>query len=353
MIGQYIRMSFAAILILLSISSCSHRELLDADDRHYFRIYLDQDIKNVTTGFYDSDLEKPEYTPPQVFRAMLASPETGEIVSERYVSNSGSDENGDYIEGYLIAPEGTYDFMAYELGSSVTMIGNEDDFYGIEAYTMRIEDHLMGYIPATRDEVDEMLIVSQPDHFFHSVHENIDVRRNERTDTLRTESGEWFSAHSMVKSYYLQVRVAGFEYIRTAASLLSGMAGSVRVFTHDELEPSDSVHVFFGMKYTGRQKMQKSSSTFATLYATFNTFGKIPDIRNIYSLNLEFSLSDGSTQVEKIDITDMFETPLVKENQWILLEKEIEIKPPPGANVGGGLSPGVEGWKDIEAEIIM
>ena len=64
-------------------------------------------------------------------------------------------------------------------------------------------------------------------------------------------------------------------------------------------------------------------------------------------------MSDGSTQVEKIDITDMFETPLVKENQWILLEKEIEIKPPPGANVGGGLSPGVEGWKDIEAEIIM
>ena len=48
----------------------------------------------------------------------------------------------------------------------------------------------------------------------------------------------------------------------------------------------------------------------------------------------------------------MFDTPLVKENQWILLDKTIEIIPPEGSG-GGGMKPGVENWKDVEAEIIM
>ena len=73
----------------------------------------------------------------------------------------------------------------------------------------------------------------------------------------------------------------------------------------------------------------------------------------LYLISFEFSLSDGSTQVEKIDITDMFDTPEVKDKQWILLEHEIEIKPPAGDGQSGGLSPGVEGWEDIKSEIIM
>ena len=342
-----------ALLSVLSVVSCEHRELLDPNYSHYVRIYLDEDIKNVTCGFYDPDLERPEYKAPEVFRAMLASPETGEIVSERYLSNSGSDEKGRYIEGYMVAPEGTYDFLAYQLGSNVTVVRDEDDFYGMRAYTRQINDRYMEYLPATRKELDESLIVNQPDHMFHSVHENVKVKRTVGPDTLRTASGDFFSAHSMVKSYYLQVRVTGFEYITTAVSLMSGMAGSVRMTAHEEFDQADSVHVFFGMKYTGRERLPKSSSTAATLYATFNTFGKIPDIKSIYSISFEFSLSDGSTQVEKIDITDMFDTPEVKDKQWILLEHEINIEPPSGADIGGGLSPGVEGWKDINAEIEM
>jgi len=352
MSGRIMTFIVTMLMTLLCIS-CEHRELLDPDNRHYVRIYLDEDIKNVTCGFYDPDLERPEYKSPEIFRAMLASPETGEIVSERYLSNSGCDEKGRYIDGYLIAPAGTYDFLAYQLGSNVTLIENEKDFYGMEAYTMPISERLLGYLPATREDLDENLIVNQPDHLFHSVHEQIDVRRSTEPDTLRTASGDFFSAHSMAKSYYLQIRVKGFEHIRTAVSLMSGMAGSVPVRCHEAFDPADSVHVFFGMKYTGRERLPRSGSTAATLYATFNTFGKIPDIKSIYSISFEFSLSDGSTQVEKIDITDMFDTPEVKDKQWILLEHEIEIKPPAGDGQSGGLSPGVEGWEDIKSEIIM
>ena len=38
---------------LAFITSCEHRELTDPTDIHYVRVYLDEQIKNVTYGFYD------------------------------------------------------------------------------------------------------------------------------------------------------------------------------------------------------------------------------------------------------------------------------------------------------------
>ena len=60
--------------------------------------------------------------------------------------------------------------------------------------------------------------------------------------------------------------------------------------------------------------------------------------------------TDGSAQVEEIDLTDKFNTSLALENQWILLDRKIIIKP---IDSGGGMTPGVENWKDIEADIYM
>ena len=44
-----------AILFLFIpfFSSCEHRELSDPNTGHYLRVYLDEEIKNVTCGFYD------------------------------------------------------------------------------------------------------------------------------------------------------------------------------------------------------------------------------------------------------------------------------------------------------------
>lgn len=351
--GRIPNMFILIILALLVSISCEHRELLDPQGMHYIRIYLDEDIRNVTYGFYNPDLERPEYKSPQVFRAVLASPETGRIVSEKYLSNSGEDERGRYIDGYMPAMAGTYDFLAYQMGSVVTLVENADNYNTMRAYTKQISSRLMEYLPATRQNIDEGHIVNQPDLFFHSAHRGIKVRNNTYIDTLLTAEGDYFTAHSMVQSYYIQVRVSGFEYIRSAVSLLGGLAGSSKISGHGEFEMSDSVYVFFGMKYTGKERHAASETTTATLYATFNTFGKLPDAKNVYAICFEFSLSDGSTQMERIDITDMFDTPIVRDKQWILLEDEILIKPPEGADKGGGLNPGVDDWEDVQAEITM
>ena len=39
------------------------------------------------------------------------------------------------------------------------------------------------------------------------------------------------------------------------------------------------------------------------------------------------------------------------ENQWILLDKEINITKPIGGT--GGMDPGVEGWNEKEADLFM
>lgn len=350
----YLSLRYLLVLsLLLTFFSCEHRELTEPQNTHYVRVYLDEEIKNVTCGFYNESCEKPEYERPSVLRAILANPQTGEIVSERMLRNHGEDERGHYIDGYMAAPVGTYNFMVYEFGSSITLIKDEHNFYEITAYTNPIGDNLLQYLPATRNEVDEDNIATAPEHLFHYAQKGLVVPFSKEIDTLRDNNGNYFTACSIVKSYYIQVNVKGFEYISSAVSLLNGVAGSVLMHTPDEYCAEDSVHVFFGMNYIGKRQAKVGITTVATLYATFNTFGKIDNIPSVYTLNFEFTKSDGTSQVEKIDITHLFETEIVKENRWIILDYEIEIVPPDGENNGGGMKPGVEGWKDIEAEITM
>ena len=143
------------------------------------------------------------------------------------------------------------------------------------------------------------------------------------------------------------MKIKGFEYVSTAVSLMSGMAGS-KTMHNRAMNEADPVNIFFNLKYTEVENSRDGNSKTAVLYTTFNTFGKLPKENNIYTLNFEFTRSDGSTQTESIDITSMFDEPLVKYEQWILLEKEIEITPTEST---GGLKPGVDGWGDVWSDI--
>lgn len=344
--------SVSVFILMFVLTGCEHRELIDPSTGHYLRIYLDEEIKNVTYGFYDEDLEHPEYKRPHVMRVMLADPVSGEIVSERYFQNQGEDERGYYIDGFIGAEAGTYNLLVYNFGSTVTHIRNERDYYTMQAYTNPISEHYLQYLPSSRQEIDDKDMMNEPEHLFHEVGEPIVIPKTNKVDTLKNASGDWFIAHSVVKSYYLQIRIKGIEWVRTAVSLLSGMARASVLHRHNGMVTSDPVNIFFSMNYTGKQKARDGSETMeAVLYTTFNTFGKIPGVTTELMLNFEFVRSDGTSQVETLDITSMFDTPIVKEKQWILLDHEIVITPPEGAEVGGGMTPGVDKWEEVESEI--
>ena len=333
--------------LCLWLTACEHRPLEDPNDGHYIRVYVNEQIKNVTYGFYDDTREHPEYVRPAVLRLLLADVETGDIRYERYLQSTGLDERGYYIEGYIAAPAGTYNLLLYSFGSATTLIRNERNYYDMQAYTDPISERYLAYLPASRGEYDERRIVFEPDHLFHDVGEPITIRPSTAVDTLRNAAGDYFTAHSVVLSYYLQVRIRGIEWVTSAVSLLSGMAGSTVLHGHRDLVETDPVQLFFDMQYTDRKRA--SGTTTAVLYTTFNTFGKLPEAPSVYTLNFEFIKTDGSSQVEKLEITPLFDTPQVREEQWILLDHEIVITPPDGA--AGGMTPGVDDWEDVTTDV--
>lgn len=347
---KYFFRSIVVCCSLMMLVACEHRELSDPNTGHYLRVYLNEEIKNVTCGFYDENLKRPEYTRPSVLRAVLADPESGRIVSERYLQNQGQDERGYYIDGYIGAEAGTYNLLVYNFGSATTLIRNEQDYYKMQAYTDAVSERFLQYLPTSRHDIDESSIVYEPEHLFHDVGEPITIPKTNKVDTLRNEAGDFFTAHSVVLSYYLQIRIKGIEWVTSAVSLLSGMAEGAVLHEHHRINEMRPVNLFFDMNYTKLQRTGEGGSV-ATLYATFNTFGKLPDEETIYTLNFEFIKTDGSSQVEKLDITPMFDTPMVKNQQWILLEHEIVITPPPGAETTGGMTPGVDEWGEVETEI--
>ncbi|MBO7317872.1 MAG: hypothetical protein J6U43_04030, partial [Bacteroidales bacterium] len=48
------------LFFVITMTSCEHRPLEDPYNAHYVRIYIDENIKNVTYGFYDDTRKKPE-----------------------------------------------------------------------------------------------------------------------------------------------------------------------------------------------------------------------------------------------------------------------------------------------------
>ena len=340
---------FAFMLVL---TGCEHRELSDPETGHYLRIYVDEQIKNVTYGFYNENLPHPEYKRPRVMRVALADTESGRVVSERFFQGQGEDERGYYIDGYIGAEAGTYNLLVYNFGSAVTHIRNEENYYGMQAYTSPVDEYYLQYLPVSRQEVEDEDIVYEPEHLFHVVEEPLVIQKTNKADTLKTISGEWFTAHSVVKSYYLQLHVKGIEWVTSAVSMLSGMAGSTVLYKHNGMVEENPVNLFFTLNYTDKQTTRDGSGSTAVLYATFSTFGKLSNLPSILTLNFEFRKKDGTSQVEKLDITSEFEKPMAKNEQWILLEHEIVITKPEGSE-SGGLTPGVEGWEEVEGVVYI
>ena len=70
------------------------------------------------------------------------------------------------------------------------------------------------------------------------------------------------------------------------------------------------------------------------------------------TITFEFYTIDGRVQVEKFSLTDIFKTAQVQENGWIILDYIVEIDPPEITDDdGGGISPDVGEWTEIESEI--
>lgn len=342
------------MLALLLYAGCEHRPLEDmtGGENLFLRVYIDENIRNVTYGFYDEAKDKPEYSSPEILRVVMCDENDGKVITERYIRDCGRDSLGYYIQGRINAPNGRYNMLAYNFDTKEIYIRNEKSYPLMTAYTEPLSESEANRFFASRGD-DATNICRQPDHLFVAKVEGIKVNMPEywvNPDTIKTAGNTHPTAQSIVKTYYLQFNVKGVEYVRSAVALISGMAGSKKM-NNGKMVEEDAASIFFSLK-NGKEKYRTSDET-AVAYASFNTFGKLPNTEGYLDVTFEFNTIYNTVQTETFRITDIFETDMAKENQWIIIDKVIEIVPPEDVETGGGISPGVNDWEQIEGGITI
>lgn len=358
--------TLSRILLLIafcaSILSCEHKELCYDHDAHahYVRVYINENLLNVTHGFYNKNYVRPHYQSPQILRLILADPFTGKAIAERFLRNIGHDDRGTYYDGYIVAAPGKYTLLAYNFDTETTLVDGYNNMFTAKAYTNEISTYLRTRIPsraASNSFGADERITYEPDHLFAANCGEVTVPpHTDIVDTLKTTEGDHFTAHSVVRSYYLQIHVSGMQYATSSVGLLTGMSGSSWI-NGEGMNYDDNVTVFFEMQpeaneATGMLRKNKDTSE-VILYTTFNTFGKLPDAENDLEITFDFLTTYGKPYSETINITDLFSTKDAKENQWLLIDYyKISIPdPPPGTGSNDGFKPGVDDWNDVETDL--
>ena len=338
---------------LVICTGCEHRplEMRQYEENIFVRVYYDENIRNVSFGFYDESKKKPEYSSPKMMRVAFFDNVSDKLVSERYLYDCGRDERGYYIQGKMNLPNGKYNMLAYNFDTNEIETRNNNSYYAMSAYTNALSESEANRFFSSRGD-DATNICRQPDHLFVAKVEDVEIDKPiyyEAPDTIKNNTGTYPVAETIVKTYYLQFNIKGVEHVRSAVALISGMAGSKNMHSN-EMVKDDVASIYFNLN-NGKDKA-RTSDDIAVAYASFNTFGKLPHTEGYLDVTFEFNTIYNTVQTEKFRITDIFETEMAKENQWIIIDKVIEIIPPEGSDTGG-MSPGVTDWEQIEGSITI
>ena len=346
--------NLSLMLALLVYAGCEHRplEMRQYEENIFVRVYYDENIRNVSFGFYDESKKRPEYSSPKMMRVAFFDNVSDKLVSERYLYDCGRDERGYYIQGKMNVPNGKYNMLAYNFDTNEIETRNNNSYYAMSAYTNALSESEANRFFSSRGD-DATNICRQPDHLFVAKVEDVEIDKPiyyEAPDTIKNNTGTYPVAETIVKTYYLQFNIKGVEHVRSAVALISGMAGSKNMHSN-EMVKDDVASIYFNLN-NGKDKA-RTSDDIAVAYASFNTFGKLPHTEGYLDVTFEFNTIYNTVQTETFRITDIFETEMAKENQWIIIDKVIEIIPPEDADTGGGMSPGVTDWEQIEGSITI
>lgn len=352
------------------VGSCDFRPLTEPGNTHYVRVYLNERIPNTTEGFYNPDHAKPSFRRPDVMRVALADRTTGRVVAERYLRSQGDDGKGHYYDGYIICDPGEWSLLAWNFDTEATLVSNPSDISSATAYTNVIASHLYNALRASLAsaksgvskgeggedagskadmDLEQEKVVYEPDHLFVAREECVSIGYSETIDTLRTADGEDFTAESIVESWYIQVNVKGISRVSSSIALLSGLGGSKKLLT-SELDPNNPVIDYFEMNSTSVTKADEDTGI---LYTTFCTFGRLPEQSNGFKVAFDVTTKAGQAVSATFDITDEFEKDLAKERRWIILDRTIVIPDVEPGGQGGGFSPGVKDWDDINTDLVI
>lgn len=329
--------------LLLLTTACDRRELIEPTNGHIVRVYLNEEIKNVTTGFYNPALPRPPYTRPDILRVVMYNTATGRMVTDRYLRDVGEDEHGYWVEGYVICEPGSYDMIIYNSALEAIIVKQDANLHDLYATTNPVTFNTMG--TRMHRSASEPLLYNSPDLLFLS-HNRVDIPFSYEIDTINSYVENQIKASAMVETYYLQIQIKGANFVQSVQAVITGMGSEKQLFTQEL--PGGEAALLFEMPIADYE----ITDSIATIYTTFNTFGKLNNVDNTLTITFNILTTTGQMQSTVIDVSDEFLKPHAIENNWLIIDKVINVPPPPDAP-SGGFTPGVTRWDDIWSDIYI
>lgn len=304
----------------VTVCSCRRRPLLDAD--YTVHVVLDIDT-NIVNYSYPGD--------PSLMRVAFYDHSDGHLMTQAFLPAAGGD--------VVVIPGRTYDVLAYNFDTEVTIIEDGDDFDDISATTNTISEAFKSKLKSrgtkTPEETKgEETIVYDPDHLYvgRLTAETMPLRSPDSPEVTLS-----LDCKTVVESWIVEVdRVQGAQYVGSVSAVITGLSRYNAISAG--LKSSDYASVFFDV-----QSLDRSSGL---LTARFNTFGYVPGLAQI--LSLVITDTSGKGYIFNVDVSDQFpDNP----EQIIRVRTDDIIIPEPEDWGSGGFAPVLDEWKDIFSRI--
>ena len=328
---------------ILMMIGCEHRPLVEVGDTARLKVRLiTDDIPNVTCDIYNEALERPNIT-SDMMRVFVYDVAGTPLLSQGFTKEKSVDTRGyEVLSGPVKMSPGEYRLLAYNFDMEGTHIDDEEDYDRIYAYTNEIPQTLYSRFGSRADVLGP--VYYEPEHVLVAREPDLLVRPSQTLHSIVMD------AHTVVDTYYIQIRISGQENMAEKASGLAVLSGLSQTSLLGEGVPGETpVSIYFEMQRSIDPHIEDENQV--VLCGLFNTFGRIENSSSNLKITLSILARDGKTYQKEIDMTPIFQTEDARLRHWLLIDEVWDIPNIMGGEDGGGFAPSVTDWEDIE-EII-
>lgn len=341
-----------AVLVLLGAAGCERRPLEEMQEKVKLKVKVNvKAVANVTTSVYNSHIPVPTLD-TDMMRVMVYDTQSKNLLAQSFLTAKETDDEGNNVlSGDISISYGNYDFLVYNFDTPTTQVTAENNENSILAYTPEIsaamKAHLFGVSKADEDIQEKYGIIQcEPDHLVVAREKNLSVSPHDTLVVIHT------TATTIIDTYYLQIHVENMKFASSATAVISGLSPSNH-FGLDQRTNAPASAVAFDLYKSQDPNLPGENKD--VLCATFNTFGKIPDVTS--NLFVTFNVVDtaGNLQTYTTTLDTVFQTEDAIERHWLLVTETFTIQPPdPHQNTsGGGFQPQVDDWETEEGNMVL
>lgn len=338
---------FSALMLLCAsmlFTGCEHRPLVEVGESTRLNVRLVTDgINNVTSNIYNESLERPAITSDKM-RIFLYDDSGTQLLTQVFTDEKTVDAQGyEVLSRSVSIPYGNYRLLSYNFDVDGTYIEDEENYNSIYAYTHEIPRALYSRFGGRADAIGP--VYYEPEHVLVARKADLTI------DPEQAHRGVDVDAHTVVQTYYIQIRISGQATLASNANALAILSGLSKASLLGEGEPvQEPVSIYFEMKKGVDPKIEDKNQH--VLCAVFNTFGRLEDVPSDLKITITVLARNGETFQKEIDMTPIFQTEDARLRHWLLIDEVWEI-PQVMDEDDGGFKPKVDAWEDIEQTIII